>query len=64
MFDFPFDAVKTASPAAHSRYVQRIRRRYPDELAHFAQVCAGVPRSDDIRALVQHFLDEIGRAHV
>ncbi len=55
MFDFPFDAVKTACPAAHSRYVQRIRRRYPEELARFAQVCTGVPRSADMAALVAHF---------
>ena len=57
MFDFPFDAVKSVSSAEHSRYVQRIRRRYPQELAEFAQACAGVPRSADICALIQHFLD-------
>jgi glutamate-ammonia-ligase adenylyltransferase len=56
MFDFPFDAVPAACDAAHSRYVQRIRRRYPDELAHFAQVCAGVPARADVCALIDHFL--------
>ncbi|MEY4766974.1 MAG: hypothetical protein RI907_3647 [Pseudomonadota bacterium] len=65
MFDFPFDAVKSVSPAAHSRFVQRIRRRYPDELAAFATACSGVPRSADIARLIQHFLDggrELGSA--
>ena len=65
MFDFPFDAVKSVSSADHSRYVQRIRRRYPQELADFAQACQGVPRSADIAALIQRFLDggrELGSA--
>jgi glutamate-ammonia-ligase adenylyltransferase len=54
MIDFPSDAVKTAALAVHSRYVQRIRRRYEPELADFAQAHAGVPRSAEIRALVGH----------
>jgi len=43
--------------AAHSRFVQRVRRRWPAELALLA---AGAPRFDDITALVQR-LRETGR---
>ena len=50
-------AIAAASPtppaalAAHSRFVQRIRRRYAAELPLLA---AGVPGADDITALVLH----------
>jgi glutamate-ammonia-ligase adenylyltransferase len=61
MFDFVFDAAPTSAPAHHSRYVQRIRRRYEAECAAFAQACQGVPRSEHIRALIEH-LQAQGRA--
>lgn len=54
MIDFPFDAVPTNVPAAHSRFVQRIRRRYVDELAHFAQAAPGTPRTTQITELISH----------
>jgi glutamate-ammonia-ligase adenylyltransferase len=54
MIDFPIDAVKTAAPAEHSRFVQRIRRRYPVELASFAHVAPGLPRTAQIVALIDH----------
>ncbi len=60
MIDFPFDAVPTATPAAHSRYVQRVRRRYADELAQFAQTAPGTPRTAEITTLIDH-LREQGR---
>jgi glutamate-ammonia-ligase adenylyltransferase len=60
MIDFPFDAVPTTTPAAHSRYVQRVRRRYADEIAHFAQTAPGTPRTPQITALIAH-LREQGR---
>lgn len=47
-----------AALAEHSRYVQRIRRRYPAELALLP---AGLPRREAIAALVQTLLDG-GRA--
>jgi glutamate-ammonia-ligase adenylyltransferase len=56
MLDFRFDAVKSAASASHSRYVQRVRRRYPDDIAAFAQAAPGVPRAPEIRALIAHFL--------
>ncbi|HEX5355212.1 MAG TPA: bifunctional [glutamate--ammonia ligase]-adenylyl-L-tyrosine phosphorylase/[glutamate--ammonia-ligase] adenylyltransferase [Aquabacterium sp.] len=56
MFDFPFDAVKTTAQAEHSRYVQRIRRRYPAELAAFAETAPGQPRTAEISALIDHLL--------
>jgi len=52
MIDFPFDAVKTTASAAHSRFVQRIRRRYPTELAAFAESAPGQPRTEQIGALI------------
>jgi len=61
MFDFVFDAAPTSAPAHHSRYIQRIRRRYEAECAAFAQACQGVPRSEHIRALIEH-LQAQGRA--
>jgi glutamate-ammonia-ligase adenylyltransferase len=54
MLDFPFDAVKTTAAAEGSRYVQRIRRRYPAELAAFAAAHPGQPRTEHIRALIEH----------
>jgi glutamate-ammonia-ligase adenylyltransferase len=60
MIDFPFDAVPTTTPAAHSRYVQRVRRRYADEIARFAQTAPGTPRTAQITALIAH-LREQGR---
>ena len=56
MFDFQFDAVRTQSDTAHSRYVQRIRRRYPLELAAFADACPGVPSKAAMQDLVAHLL--------
>jgi glutamate-ammonia-ligase adenylyltransferase len=56
MIDFPIDAVKTTALAAHSRFVQRIRRRYPDELAAFSAASPGVPRLDSITQLLDHLL--------
>ncbi|WP_290877241.1 bifunctional [glutamate--ammonia ligase]-adenylyl-L-tyrosine phosphorylase/[glutamate--ammonia-ligase] adenylyltransferase [Aquabacterium sp.] len=58
MIDFPSDAVKTAALAEHARYVQRIRRRYAPELAAFALAHQGVPRSAQIRALVEHLMSQ------
>ena len=43
-------------PAAHSRFVQRIRRRYADELT---MLPPGLPGRDGILALVRH-LQEAG----
>ena len=60
MIDFPFDAVPTTTPAAHSRYVQRVRRRYADEIARFAQTAPGTPRTAQITTLIAH-LREQGR---
>jgi len=56
MIDFPFDAVKTSAAADHSRYVQRIRRRYPDELTTFALAAPGLPRTTHISALIDLLL--------
>ncbi len=56
MLDFPFDAVKTTAQAERSRYVQRIRRRYPAELAAFAETAPGQPRAAQIGALIDHLL--------
>jgi len=61
MFDFPSDAAPTSAPAHHSRYVQRIRRRYEAERAAFEAACAGVPRTADILALISH-LQQQGHA--
>lgn len=52
MIDIPTDAAASSAPADHSRYVQRIRRRYAAEVEAFAQACSGVPRGADIAALV------------
>ncbi|MFW9616318.1 bifunctional [glutamate--ammonia ligase]-adenylyl-L-tyrosine phosphorylase/[glutamate--ammonia-ligase] adenylyltransferase [Aquabacterium sp.] len=60
MIDFPFDAVPTATPAAHSRYVQRVRRRYADEITRFAQTAPSTPRTAEITTLIDH-LREQGR---
>jgi glutamate-ammonia-ligase adenylyltransferase len=43
-------AEPAAASAGHSRFVQRIRRRYPDELSALPP---GVPRRDSILALVE-----------
>ena len=45
---------------AHSRYIQRVRRRYADELVHFAQAAPGTPRTPHITTLLAH-LREQGR---
>lgn len=58
MLDFPFDAVKTTAPAERSRYVQRIRRRYPAELAAFAEAAPGLPRKAQISALIAYLLSQ------
>ena len=60
MFDFPYDAVPSRAAAQHSRYVQRIRRRYEAECAQFLTLCPGVPRSADIRTLIDQ-LQSAGR---
>jgi glutamate-ammonia-ligase adenylyltransferase len=56
MIDFPIDAVKTTAQAEHSRFVQRVRRRYPDELAAFAAAHPGLPRTASINQLIDHLL--------
>ena len=56
MIDFPIDAVKTTALAEHSRFVQRVRRRYPDELVAFAAAHPGLPRTDSINQLIDHLL--------
>ncbi len=53
MIDIPSDAAASSAPADHSRYVQRIRRRYVAEVQAFAQACPGVPRSADIAHLIE-----------
>ncbi|MBT9608783.1 MAG: hypothetical protein IV110_01930, partial [Aquabacterium sp.] len=45
-------APSSTATAAHSRYVQRIRRRYEGEVADFALAMPGLPRSADIAALI------------
>src|SRR3989344_5936460 len=57
MIDIPTDAAASSAPADHSRYVQRIRRRYAAEVEAFAQACPGVPRGADIAALVDRLQD-------
>jgi len=56
MMDSLSDAASSAPPAtasaAHSRYVQRIRRRYAQEVADFAQAAPGLPRIAEITALI------------
>ncbi len=55
--DLPSDIAAPALPSSatadHSRYVQRIRRRYADELAAFAKTAPGLPRS---RQISEHIL--------
>ncbi|MFW9616787.1 MAG: glutamine-synthetase adenylyltransferase, partial [Aquabacterium sp.] len=58
MIDFPSDAVKTDAPADHSRFVQRVRRRYGVEWEHFAQTAPGTPRTAHIQALIDHLLSQ------
>jgi [glutamine synthetase] adenylyltransferase / [glutamine synthetase]-adenylyl-L-tyrosine phosphorylase len=50
-----------AAKADHSRFVQRIRRRYDGERTLFAQRWPGVPLKDILAALVEH-LQTQGRA--
>ena len=60
MMDSPSDAAPcgptSSATAVHSRYVQRIRRRYDLEVADFAQAAPGLPRSASIAALITHLL--------
>ncbi|MFT3857416.1 MAG: bifunctional [glutamate--ammonia ligase]-adenylyl-L-tyrosine phosphorylase/[glutamate--ammonia-ligase] adenylyltransferase [Aquabacterium sp.] len=56
MIDFPIDAIATTAQADHSRFVQRIRRRYPAELAAFAAASPGLPRIVDIGRLIDTLL--------
>lgn len=42
----------SAATADHSRYVQRIRRRYAQEVTDFALAAPGLPRIADITALI------------
>jgi [glutamine synthetase] adenylyltransferase / [glutamine synthetase]-adenylyl-L-tyrosine phosphorylase len=53
----PSEASTTAASAAHSRFVQRVRRRYADELALLP---AGLPAAAEVTALV-HALHSAGR---
>ena len=46
-------AMGASVPAEHARFVQRIRRRYPDERALFDHLHEGPPRSADIIALIE-----------
>jgi glutamate-ammonia-ligase adenylyltransferase len=57
MIDIPSDAAPSLATADHSRYVQRIRRRYAAELADFAQACPGAPRAADIAGLIDRLQD-------
>ena len=50
----------SAATADHSRYVQRIRRRYAPEVTDFAQAAPGLPRIADISALIDR-LQAAGR---
>ncbi len=58
MIDIPSDAAASSAPADHSRYVQRIRRRYAAEVEAFAQASRGVPRSADIATLIDRLQSE------
>ncbi len=49
-----------SAPAAHSRFVQRVRRRYAAEVAAFAQAQPGLPDWAGVTALVQR-LQQAGR---
>lgn len=50
--------VVPAASAAHSRFVQRIRRRYTQELAWFAGQWPGAPLREAIQGSIDHFLSE------
>jgi glutamate-ammonia-ligase adenylyltransferase len=42
--------------ADHARFVQRIRRRYPDERAHFEHTAPGAPQTSSIAALIANLM--------
>lgn len=52
------EAHKPEGAASHSRFVQRVRRRYPNELQCLAP---GLPRRDDVTALI-NLLQSQGRS--
>ena len=52
MIDIPSDAAASSAQAEHSRYVQRIRRRYAAELDLLPPSLQGCPRGPDIRQLI------------
>ncbi|MES2089690.1 MAG: bifunctional [glutamate--ammonia ligase]-adenylyl-L-tyrosine phosphorylase/[glutamate--ammonia-ligase] adenylyltransferase [Pseudomonadota bacterium] len=60
-FTTPQDSAPSKALAEHSRYVQRIRRRYAPERETFAAQFPGAPTGDAIGALIDHLLAQ-GRA--
>lgn len=65
MIDFPSDAVRTSAPADHSRYVQRIRRRYASDIEAAILPPDRVPRTAEIAAAIDSLQDkgrELGSA--
>ncbi|MDE1998715.1 MAG: glutamine-synthetase adenylyltransferase, partial [Burkholderiales bacterium] len=65
MIDFPSDALRTSASAEHSRYVQRIRRRYASDIESAILPSDRVPRSAEIAAAINSLQDrgrELGAA--
>ncbi|HET8870705.1 MAG TPA: bifunctional [glutamate--ammonia ligase]-adenylyl-L-tyrosine phosphorylase/[glutamate--ammonia-ligase] adenylyltransferase [Aquabacterium sp.] len=65
MIDFPSDALRTSASAEHSRYVQRIRRRYASDIESAILPPDRVPRSAEIAAAINSLQDrgrELGSA--
>src|SRR5690606_5259715 len=54
--DANYSAHPPLARAEHSRYVQRVRRRYGQELAQFAQIEPGVPRAAAINQMIDELL--------
>jgi len=52
----PQDPAVSTAAADHSRFVQRIRRRYADERDAFAGRAPGAPTGETITALIDHLL--------
>ncbi|MGE5452590.1 MAG: bifunctional [glutamate--ammonia ligase]-adenylyl-L-tyrosine phosphorylase/[glutamate--ammonia-ligase] adenylyltransferase [Acidobacteriota bacterium] len=57
MIDFPPDAVRSSAQAEHSRYVQRIRRRYASDIEAAILPPDRVPRSGEIAAAIDSLQD-------
>ena len=65
MIQFPPDAMRTSAPADHSRYVQRIRRRYASDIEAAILPPDRVPRTAEIAAAIDSLQDkgrELGSA--